>query len=140
MANAVFEGNLTRDPELRFLPSGKPVCDFSVAVNRRWKDQAGEQQEEVSFFDCTAWDELGENVAHCLAKGDRVLVSARIRQRSWEAEDGTKRSKVEFTVDCVGPSLRWATTQITKTAKKEGGAAPAGHTPAQPAYADDEPF
>lgn len=146
MTNASFEGNLTRDPELRFTQTGKAVADFSVAVNRTWNDANGERQEEVSFFDCSAWDQLAHNIADSLVKGDRVVVTARMRQRSWDAEDGTKRSKIEFTVDGIGPSLRWATAKVTKNEKHaDGGATPARATAdASPAGADyiegGEPF
>ena len=103
-------GTLTRDPELRFTPSGQGVASFGVAVNRRWQNkQTNEWEEAASFFDVVAWGTLGENVAECLTKGTRVIVDGRLDQRSWETEGGDKRSKVEIVADEVGPSLRWAT-------------------------------
>ena len=80
-------GTLTRDPELRFTPSGQGVASFGVAVNRRWQNkQTNEWEEAVSFFDVVAWGTLGENVAECLTKGTRVIVDGRLDQRSWETE------------------------------------------------------
>lgn len=113
-AEVTIVGNLTRDPELRFTQGGTAVTNFGIAANRRWPKN-DDWQEEVSFFDCTAWAELGENLANSLSKGDRVVVNGRLQQRSWETEDGERRSKVEVVADDVGASLRWATASITKT-------------------------
>lgn len=107
-------GNLTRDPELRFTPSGTPVAHISIAVNRR-RQVSGEWKTEVSFFEVRAWDELGANVCSSAQKGTRVIVTGRLEQRSWEADDGTKRSTVEVIADDLGPSCRWATATVTKT-------------------------
>jgi single-strand DNA-binding protein len=90
----ILMGNLTRDPELRQIPSGQSVCSFSLALNRAYKDQSGEWQEATDFIDCTAWGPLGERVAQYLTKGRRALVQGRLQSRSWEQE-GQKRSKVE---------------------------------------------
>lgn len=87
-------GNLTRDPELRQTPTGQSVASFSLALNRSYKDQAGEWQEATDFIDVVAWGPLGERVSQYLAKGRRVLVQGRLQSRSWEQE-GVKRSKVE---------------------------------------------
>ena len=115
-------GNVTRDPELRFTPSGQAVASFGVAVNRRWQNrQTQEWEEAVSFFDITCWGQLAENVAESVQKGTRVVVDGRLDQRSWETEQGDKRSKVEIVADEVAPSLRWATAQITKNERREGG-------------------
>ena len=115
-------GNITRDPELRFTPSGAAVANFGLAVNRRWRNQqTNEWEEQVSFFDVVCWRELAENVTESLTKGSRVMVSGRLDQRSWETQDGEKRSKVEVVADEVGPSLRWATAQVTKTERRDGG-------------------
>ncbi len=141
-------GNTTRDPELRFTPSGTPVCTFGVAWNRRF-DRGGEQVEEVSFFDVTCWSSLAENVAESIPKGTRVLVSGRLDQRSWETPDGEKRSKVEIVADEVSPSLRWASVQVNRNEFREGnGSAPrrsaasvgAPARAAAPTYGDEEPF
>ncbi len=114
-------GNCTRDPELRFTPSGQAVTTFGLAVNRVWTDrQSNERKEQVSFFDITCWGSLGENVAESIQKGGRVIVSGRLEQRSWETQDGDKRSKVEIVADEVGPSLRWASADITKNERRGG--------------------
>ena len=120
-------GNCTRDPELRFTSSGQAVATFGLAVNRRWQNrQTNEWEEAVSFFDVTCWAQLGQNVSDTLVKGSRAIVTGRLEQRSWETDQGDKRSKVEIIADEVGPSLRWATADITKNERREGGDAPAG--------------
>ena len=90
----ILMGNLTRDPEVRTTPSGQSVCSFSLALNRTWKDQSGQQQEAVDYIDVVAWGQLGERVGQYLTKGRRCLVTGRLQQRSWD-QDGQKRSKVE---------------------------------------------
>src|SRR6478672_6431003 len=108
-------GNLTRDPELRFTPTGQATVGFGVAVNRRWQNrQTQEWEEATSFFDVVCWGQLAENAAQSLSKGARVLVSGRLDQRSWETAEHERRSKIEITADEVAPSLRWATATITK--------------------------
>lgn len=94
----VLMGNLTRDPETRVTTSGQSVTSFSIAVNRTWRDGDGNQQEEVSYFDCTAWGKAGEIIAQYTQKGRALLVSGRLRQSTWEQE-GQKRSKVEVVVE-----------------------------------------
>src|ERR1700761_1148166 len=109
-------GNLTRDPELRFTPSGQATTNFGVAVNRRWQNrQSNEWEEAVSFFDIVCWGQLAENAAQSLSKGARIVVSGRLDQRTWETAEHERRSKIEITADEVAPSLRWATVAITKT-------------------------
>lgn len=98
-SKAIITGNLTRDPELRSTTGGASVCSFSVAVNRVYRDGSGEQKEEVSFIDCSAWNKLGEMIAQYAKKGSGVLVSGRLHQRSWEDKDGNKRSSVEIVVE-----------------------------------------
>ena len=136
-------GTLTRDPELRFTPSGQGVASFGVAVNRRWQNkQTNEWEEAVSFFDVVAWGTLGENVAECLTKGTRVIVDGRLDQRSWETEGGDKRSKIEIVADEIGPSLRWATATVAKNERRETAAGQAPRKDRQPAACnrDEEPF
>ncbi|HET9078855.1 MAG TPA: single-stranded DNA-binding protein, partial [Acidimicrobiales bacterium] len=112
-------GNLTRDPELRFTPSGQATATFGVAVNRRWQNrQTNEWEEATSFFDVVCWAQLAENAAQSLTKGTRVLVSGRLDQRSWETPDHERRSKIEITADEVAPSLRYATASITKNERR----------------------
>lgn len=91
-------GNLTRDPELRAIPSGQNVCSFSLAVNRTWKNASGEQQEAVDYIDCNVWGKPAEIINQYMKKGSGILVSGRLQQRSWEQE-GQKRSKVEVVVE-----------------------------------------
>ena len=112
-------GNIVDDPELRFTPSGQAMAKFRMAVSRRWQDRtSGEWQEESSFFGCTCWREMAENVAESLKKGTRVIVSGRLQQRQWETPEGEKRSVVEIQDDEVGPSLRWATASVERNARK----------------------
>jgi len=94
----VLMGNLTRDPELRSIPSGQQVASFSLAVNRTWKNASGEQQEAVDYIDCNAWGKPGEIITQYMKKGSAILVSGRLQQRQWEQE-GQKRSKVEIVVE-----------------------------------------
>ena len=99
-SKAIITGNLTRDPELRTTPSGSSVCSFSVAVNRTYRDANGEQKEDVSFIDCSAWGKLGEMIGQYAKKGSGVLVSGRLSQRSWEDKNGGgKRSRTEIVVE-----------------------------------------
>ena len=99
-SKAIITGNLTRDPELRSTPNGASVCSFSVAVNRTYRDASGEQKEDVSFIDCSAWGKLGEMISQYAKKGTGVLVSGRLDQRSWEDKNtGQKRSRVEIVVE-----------------------------------------
>ena len=92
----IIAGNLTRDPELRFTNGGVPVCSFGMAVNR-----VRSKTEEVDFFDISAWRELGETIANYKKKGDPILVEGRLQFRSWEAQDGSKRNKVDVVADNV---------------------------------------
>jgi single-strand DNA-binding protein len=108
-------GNLTRDPELRFTTTGQPVATFGIAVSRRWKSQGSDDwQEQTSFFDVICWREMAENVAQSLSRGVRVVVTGRMEQRSWESDNGEKRSKYEVVADDIGASLRWASVQVAK--------------------------
>ena len=125
--NVALVGNITRDPELRFTPTGQATATFGLAVNRRWQNrQTQEWEEATSFFDVVCWREMAENAAESLSRGSRVLVTGRLEQRSWETADGDKRSKIEVVADEIGPSLRWATAQVTKNERRgPGEAAPA---------------
>jgi len=114
----IIVGNLTDDPELRYTPNGAAVCKFRVAVNRRFKDESGNWKDgETSYFSVNAWRSLGENVAESLTRGTRVLVAGRLQWRSWETQDGEKRTAVEIEADEIGPSLRWATAKVEKTSR-----------------------
>jgi single-strand DNA-binding protein len=113
-------GNVTRDPELRYTTGGRGVASFGLAVNRRYQVH-GEWQEQTSFFNVVAWGTLGENAAACVTKGTRLVVYGRLEQRSWETQDGEKRSVVEIVADEVGPSLRWATAEVNRNERRDGG-------------------
>ena|SRR4051812_15653384 len=143
MNNVSVVGNATRDPELRFTPSGQAIATFGIAVNRSWRNkQSNEWEEAVSFFDVTCWAQMAENVAESVTKGTRVLVSGRLEQRSWETNDGEKRSKVEIVADEIGPSLRFATAGVTKNERRggdfEGGGGGGGNS-APRAVANEAP-
>src|SRR5215468_522007 len=100
-------GNLTRDPEIRYTANGAAKASFGVAVSRRWQNrQSNEWEEQTSFFNVVCWGSLAENVAESLPKGARVMVTGRLEQRSWETDNGEKRSIVEVIADEIGPSLR----------------------------------
>ena len=111
----ILAGNLTRDPELRFTNDGVPVCSFGLAVNR-----VRSRNEEVDFFDVSAWRELGETIANYKKKGDPILVEGRLQYRTWEAQDGSKRSKVDVVADNVQFLGR------PGDSSDDGGGAPAG--------------
>ncbi len=141
-------GNATRDVELRYTPSGQTVATFGLAVNRRWQNrQTNEWEEQVSFFDVKCWSQMAENVSESIQKGTRVVVSGRLEQRSWETDNGDKRSKVEIVADEIGPSLRWATAEVRKIERTDaassgganrpsGGTRPVANTPDD----GEEPF
>jgi len=114
-------GNLTRDPELRFTQSGMARAILGLAVNRRWQNrQSGEWEESTSFFNVVCWREMAENASESLSRGSRVLVTGRLEQRTWETQDGENRSVVEVIADEIGPSLRWATAEVTRNERRSG--------------------
>lgn len=155
-------GNLTADPDLRFTPSGAAVANFTVASTPRVYDrQSGEWKDgDALFLRCNIWREAAENVAESLTRGSRVIVTGRLRQRSFETREGEKRTVYEVEVDEIGPSLRYATAKINKVSRGGGGfgggggmpasAGPSGGAPAEDPWgsapasgsfggADDEP-
>lgn len=151
-------GNITRDPELRYTTGGRGVASFGLAVNRRYQVN-NEWQEQTSFFNITAWADLGENAAASLHKGDRVMVTGRLQQREYETKEGEKRSIVEVIADELGPSLRWAQAQVERISRDsgEGGGGYGGgnsggnsgggnsgggasRSAPDPVYGDEEPF
>src|SRR6266516_6291836 len=115
-------GNLVNDPELRFTNSGQPVAQFRVASTPRIRDnQTGEWQDGASLFlTCNVWRQMAENVAESLQRGMRVIVSGRLRQRSYETKEGEKRTVYEVEVDDVGPSLRNASAKVNRVARSGG--------------------
>jgi single-strand DNA-binding protein len=117
----IIVGNLTDDPELRYTPNGAAVVKFRVAVNRRFKDEAGNWKDgETSYFTVNAWRSLAENVAESLTRGTRVVVAGRLQMRQWETQEGDKRTVVEIEADEVGPSLRWATAKVERQGRSGG--------------------
>src|SRR3954470_23840002 len=116
-------GNLTADPELRFTPSGAAVANFTVASTPRTFDrQTNEWKDgEALFLNCSVWRQAGESAAESLVKGSRVIVSGRLKARSYETREGEKRTVFEIDVDEVGPSLKYATAKVTKTTRSGGG-------------------
>ena len=112
-------GNLTRDPEIRFTATGRAVASFGIAVGRRYQVN-GEWQEQTSYFNITAWGQLGENAAATLAKGTRVVVTGRLEQREYTSREGEKRTAIDVIADELGPSLRWATAEVKRTPKTDG--------------------
>jgi single-strand DNA-binding protein len=146
-------GNLTDDPELRFTPSGAAVAKFRVASTPRTLDRnSGEWKDgEPLFLQCNVWRQVAENVAESLHRGARVIVSGRLRQRSYETREGEKRTVMELEVDEIGPSLRYATAKVQKMSRSGGGSGGGfgggggggnnsnntGGAPSQGGYADD---
>lgn len=138
-------GNVTRDPELKFMDSGTEKLEFSVACNHNWRDADGEWQQKTSYFDCVAWRKTAVDIARVLEKGVGVMVTGRLEQRSWDdKESGQKRSKVEILVDDVGVLTR----SIETFERRRGADGEAGQKPASSAKKpaarkvplDEEPF
>lgn len=118
-ASTTIIGNLTRDPELRFTTSGRAAASFGLASTRRYRDGSdGEWKEVVSFFNVTAWGQLGESLCESLRKGHRVLVTGRLEQRRWESPEGDKRSTVELVAEDVGASVLFAQLRIAKVERE----------------------
>mgnify|MGYP006276996705 CR=1 FL=1 len=143
-------GNITRDPELKFLNSGQASVRIGIAVNRRYQKN-GDWIEQTSFFDVVAYAALAENVANSLTRGTRVIVTGRLDQRSWETPDGDKRSVIEINADDIAPSLRYASASVTKNPRPEGAGAGSSSRPSSGGGAsrnetnnnygfDEEPF
>jgi single-strand DNA-binding protein len=114
-------GNLVDDPELRFTGNGSAVANLRVAVTQRIQQDGTWRDGETSFFKVNVWRGQAENLADSLAKGDRVMVSGRLRQRSWETPQGEKRSVTELEADEVGASLKWATAKVERTSQRGNG-------------------
>ena len=122
-------GNLTRDPEIRFTATGRAVASFGIAVGRRYQFN-GEWQEQTSYFNVTAWGQLGENAAATFTKGTRVVVTGRLEQREYTSREGEKRTAIDVIADELGPSLRWATATVVRTPKQDGQGGGATNRPA----------
>jgi single-strand DNA-binding protein len=145
-------GNLTADPELRFTPSGAAVASFTVASTPRTFDrQTNEWKDgEALFLRCSIWRQAAENVAESLTRGSRVVVTGRLKQRSFETREGEKRTVIELDVDEVGPSLRYATAKVNRTQRGSatgggfgggggGGASSGGGAPADDPWGSAPP-
>ena len=115
----IIMGNLTRDPEVKTIPSGQTVATFGVATNRRWTSSAGDQQEETEFHEIVAWGKLAEICEQILFKGRKVLVEGRLKTRNWEGQDGVKRYRTEIVAENI--------------AAAGPGRATEGYTPREPA-------
>lgn len=134
-ATVTIIGNLTRDPELRFTNSGRPVASFAVAINKRKRTEAGTWEDAgADFFNVTAWGDLGTHLSESLEKGQRVIVAGRLVQRSWETDQGDKRYAVEVVAESAGPELTWATAKVSRIARRHPDQAP------PEAYEGEEPF
>lgn len=142
-------GNLTGDPELRFTPNGQAVASFTVASTTRVLDRNSNEWKDgdTLFLRCSVWRQYAENVAESLTKGTRVLVTGRLKQRSYETKEGEKRTVVEMDVDDVGPALRNATAKVSRVTRGDSGgfnggsqSAPADDPWAVPPANDEPPF
>lgn len=124
--NITIVGNLTADPELRFTPNGAAVANFTVASTPRILDKATNEWKdgEALFMRCAVWRQAAENIAESLQRGARVIVTGRLKQRSYDTKEGEKRTVIELDVDEVGPSLKYATAKVNKTTR--GGAGGGG--------------
>jgi single-strand DNA-binding protein len=129
-------GNLTADPELRFTPSGAAVANFTVASTPRTFDrQTNEWKDgEALFLNCSVWRQAAENAAESLVRGMRVIVSGRLKARSYETREGEKRTVFEIDVDEVGPSLKYATAKVSKTSRSGSGGGQGG------SFGGDDPW
>ena len=137
--NITMIGNLVDDPELRFTPSGAAVAKFRVASTPRYLDKTTNEWKDGDslFLQCNIWRQAAENVAESLTKGMRVILSGRLKQRSYETKEGEKRTVFEVEVDEVGPSLRNATAKVTKTTRQGGAAGGGFPTSSNDAFNDD---
>jgi single-strand DNA-binding protein len=133
-------GNLTNDPELRFTPSGAAVASFTVASTPRILDKATNEWKDgdAVFMRCSVWRQYAENVAESLQKGARVIVTGRLKQRSYETREGEKRTVMEMEVDEVGPALKYATAKVNKV--QRGGGGFGGETGGSQATSSDDPW
>src|SRR5215213_11025148 len=134
-------GNLTDDPELRYTANGAAVANFRVAYSTRIRDAAGNWTDgDTSFFTVNAWRTLAENAAESLTRGTRVVVTGRLQMRSWETQEGDKRTVVEIEADELGPSLRWATAKVERQGRSGGSSDWAPATVGAPAADEETPL
>jgi len=154
-------GNLTADPELRYTQNGLPVANFTIASTPRNFDRATNEWKDgdALFLRASVWREFAEHVAGSLTKGSRVIATGRLKQRNYQDREGNNRTSIELEVDEIGPSLRYATAQVTRAASGGGGGQPRAQVADEPwstpgsnnaggadawsapgAYGDDTPF
>ncbi len=128
--NITVMGNLTADPELRYTPSGGDVASFTIASTPRTFDRASNQWKdgETLFLRCSLWNQAAENAAEGLGRGVRVIATGRLQQRSYEAEDGEKRTVIELQVDELGPSLKYAAVTLTRQGASRAAGTGEGET------------
>ena len=132
-------GNATRDPEVRYTPSGQAVANFGVATNRRWRNAQGEQQEDTQFHDIVAWGKLAEIIAQIVKKGSRVYVEGRLQTRDWEGKDGLKRKTTEIIAEHIQFGPRAGGASFASSTPSSGLSAPGPVAAIQPAPAPDLP-
>jgi len=139
--NVTVVGNLTNDPELRFTANGAAVASFTVASNARYLDKTTNEwkDSEPVYLRCNVWRQYAENVAESLTKGTRVIVTGRLKQRSYETREGEKRTVMEIEVDDVGPALRTATAKVTRVQRGSGGGFSEGGSAADDPWASSAP-
>ena len=120
--NVTVVGNMTNDPELRFTPSGAAVASFTIATNSRYLDKTTNEWKDgdPTYLRCSVWRQYAENVAESLTKGTRVIVSGKLKQRSYETREGEKRTVMEVEVEDVGPALRYATAKVNRVQRSDG--------------------
>jgi single-strand DNA-binding protein len=135
-------GNMVQDPELRFTPSGAAVANFTVASTPKTFDRNSNEWKdgETLFMRCAAWKEMGENVAESLTKGMRVVVTGRLKSRSYDTKEGEKRTVIELEVDEIGPSLRYANAKVTRTQRNGNGGGFAQPSGFGQSTAQDDPW
>jgi single-strand DNA-binding protein len=137
MTSVTIVGNLTADPELRFIPSGKAVANFTVAESSRVKDGNEWKDGPSTFWNCSIWGTDAENMVESLTRGMRVIAVGEAKQRSFETRDGEKRTVIEVTVSEIGPSVKWATASVTRATKN---GSQSNGKPRTPAPAMDDPW
>lgn len=145
LSNVTIAGNLTADPTLRYTQQGRPVVDFTIAASsRKFNKQTNDWEEgDTTFLRASAWRDMAENIAGSLHKGDRVIATGRLKQRNYQDREGNQRSSLELDVDEVGPSLKRATAQVTKTTGSQQAAPVAESVDAWSTpggFGDDTPF
>jgi len=140
--NVTVVGNMTNDPELRFTPSGAAVASFTIATNSRYLDKTTNEWKDgdPTYLRCSVWRQYAENVAESLTKGTRVIVSGKLKQRSYETREGEKRTVMEVEVEDVGPALRYATAKVNRVQRSDGGFNSGGSSSGGSSAPADDPW